>query len=112
MGSEMCIRDRVRSTAPAELGTLAFDFRDGRLPELLFRYRARNWPGTLTADERLRWDDYRRRRLIGDSGLSEYGFEGFHAEIAALRAAPTTDGPRQALLDQLQAWGRDLEQSL
>jgi len=102
----------LRATPPAQLGLRDFGFRDPRLPELLFRYRARNWPDTLTADERRRWDDYRRRRLGGDSGLSEYGFESFHAEIAALRAAPTTDAPRQALLDQLQAWGRDLEQSL
>lgn len=102
----------LRATPPAQLGLRDFGFRDPRLPELLFRYRARNWLDTLTADERRRWDDYRRRRLGGDSGLSEYGFESFHAEIAALRAAPTTDAPRQALLDQLQAWGRDLEQSL
>lgn len=102
----------VRATPPEQLGLRDFGFRDARLPELLFRYRARNWPQTLTVAERARWDDYRRARLGVDSGLSEYSFDSFRGEIASLRAAPTTDGPRQALLDQLQAWGEDLEQSL
>ena len=103
---------QVRATAPAELGTRAFEFRDTRLPELLFRYRARNWPDSLSREERLRWDDYRRRRLDTDSGLSEYTFEGFFAEIASLRAANAGDGSRQALLDQLEHWGRNLQDGL
>jgi exodeoxyribonuclease-1 len=103
---------QVRATAPAELGTRAFDFRDARLPELLFRYRARNWPGTLSAGERERWDDYRRRRLADGSDLSEYGFGSYAAEIAALRASHAGDGGKLALLDQLEQWGRDLQDTL
>ena len=103
---------QVRATAPAELGRRAFDFRDPRLPELLFRYRARNWPETLGADERSRWDDYRRLRLQADSGLSEYTFDTFYAEIATLRAAHAGDGQRLVLLDQLEAWGRALQDGL
>ena len=103
---------QVRSTAPAGLGTRAFDFRDGRLPELLFRYRARNWPQTLDPGERARWDDYRRRRLTRDEGLSEYTFDGYFAEIAALRAAHAGDGGKLALLDRIEQWGRDLQGGL
>ena len=103
---------QVRATAPAELATRSFDFRDARLPELLFRYRARNWPDTLSPGERERWDDYRRRRLADDSELSEYGFGGYAAEIAALRATHAGDGGKLALLDQLEQWGRDLQDSL
>lgn len=102
----------IRSARPADLVGRDFGFKDARLPELLFRYRARNWRESLTADEHSRWDDYRRRRLGSDSGLSEHSFDSFHAEIAALRVTPTPDGRRQALLDQLQDWGRELEQSL
>ena len=102
----------MRSTAPAELGTRAFDFRDGRLPELLFRYRARNWPQTLDPGERARWDDYRRRRLTRDEGLSEYTFDGYFAEIATLRAAHAGDGGKLALLDRIEQWGRDLQGGL
>ena len=102
----------VRATPPLALGAKAFGFRDPRLPELLFRYRARNWPETLSASERARWNDYRRLRLREERGLSEYTFETFRAEIGALRLAHAADGGRQVLLDQLEAWGRQLESSL
>ena len=65
----------VRATPPEHLDKREFGFKDPRLPELLFRYRARNWPGTLTQTEQLRWDAYRRQRLTVDSGLSELTFE-------------------------------------
>src|SRR5690349_18330833 len=54
---------RVRATPPNELGTRAFPFRDPRYPELLFRYRARNWPETLDAGEHARWESFRQARL-------------------------------------------------
>jgi exodeoxyribonuclease-1 len=102
----------VRASAPADLPALASRFRDARLPELLFRYRARNWPQTLSFDEQARWDDYRRQRLSTDSGLSELSFEQLHAQIADLRLANPNDATKQALLDQLAAWGHDLQRTL
>lgn len=102
----------VRATPPEALGARVFAFRDSRLPELLFRYRARNWPQTLTPDERTRWDEYRRLRLHEDRGGSEYSFGTFTAEIAALRQAYPGDGSKQALLDQLEAWGHGIEVAL
>lgn len=98
----------VRATPAEHLGQREFGFKDPRLAELLFRYRARNWPATLTAAERRRWDHYRRQRLCVDNGLSEATFESYQAEIDLLRAQHAGDGARQALLDQLQAWGDEL----
>lgn len=102
----------MRGTPPELLGQRDFGFRDPRLPELLFRYRARNWPDTLTQAERARWDDYRRRRLGSDAGLSEDTFESYFAAIAALRPAHAGDGGKLALLDQLEAWGLGLQGGL
>jgi exodeoxyribonuclease I len=103
----------VRATPPHALTGRDFGFADPRLSELLFRYRARNWPDSLDAGERRRWDDYRRQRLEGDDrALAEYGFPRFDAELAALRAAHAGDGARLALLDQLEGWARDLRASL
>ena len=102
---------RIRSSQPTELGAIADQLRDPRFPELLFRYRARNWPDSLDAAELKRWNDYRQRRLGSDCGLSEYSFASFHETIGKLRL--TTDaGPKQALLDSLEAWGRELELEL
>lgn len=102
----------VRATAPEELGIRQFGFRDARLPELLFRYRARNWPESLSADERRRWDEYRVRRLRGDAGLSEQDFSQFKAEMAGLRATHAGDAVRLALLDQLEAWADGIDAGL
>jgi exodeoxyribonuclease-1 len=102
----------VRATPPQALATRAFGFRDPRLQALLFRYRARNWPDMLDAGDRQRWNDYRRQRLRVDSGLSEYGFDSFRAELQLLRGLHVDDSARLALLDQLEAWGNTIESSL
>ncbi|MET0717019.1 MAG: exodeoxyribonuclease I [Pseudoxanthomonas sp.] len=102
----------VRATPPEHLGQRDFGFKDPRLSELLFRYRARNWPQTLTQPEQERWNHYRRQRLCVDSGLSETTFEAYYNEIDSLRLEHTQDGNKQILLDRLQAWGKELETQL
>ena len=102
----------LRSTSPHVLGQRDFAFQDARLTELLFRYRARNWPETLSAAESERWNAYRRQRLDEDRGWSEYTFDTHRAEIEALRLAHPDDGRAQTLLDQVQAWANDLESRL
>jgi exodeoxyribonuclease-1 len=102
----------VRATPPEHLDKREFGFKDPRLPELLFRYRARNWPSTLTLSEQGRWNHYRRQRLYADSGMSEATFESYYQEIDSLRLQCAEDGSKQVLLDQLQAWGKELERQL
>lgn len=95
----------VRETPPEQLGTRVFPFRDARYPELLFRYRARNWPETLDADERERWDAFRRRRLDTSTALTTLTLDEYFAEIAQRRADPATTSEQLPLLDALQDWG-------
>ncbi|MFA5683496.1 MAG: exodeoxyribonuclease I [Lysobacteraceae bacterium] len=96
---------RLRSLPPQSLASLSGQFHDSRSEELLFRLRARNWPETLDADEQARWRDYRESRLACDSGLSEYSFDSFDAELAALAAQQPSDPARDRLLDDLRRWG-------
>lgn len=95
----------VRRASPEQLARNRIEFRDPRYDELLFRYRARNWPESLNADEALRWNAFRRAKLESDSGLSEYTFESYFAEIDALRQARGEEPGLTVLLDALQAWG-------
>ena len=55
---------------------------------------------------------YRRARLATGSGLSEYSFESFDAELSALRASHGGDAGPLALLDKLQQWRQELEAGL
>jgi exodeoxyribonuclease-1 len=59
---------RLRGLAPAALAGQRPDFADPRLGELLFRYRARNFPDTLTDAEQQRWHEHRVHRLHGGEG--------------------------------------------
>lgn len=102
----------VRATPPSMLGTRDFGFQDARLPELLFRYRARNWPDSLTTEEHARWNEYRRHRLVDESGLSELTFAQYADQVGALREAHAGDGAKQVLLDRLEDWAGQLHTSL
>ncbi len=97
---------KVRATPPAQLGINRFPFRDPRYPDLLYRYRARNWPETLTPDEDRRWTQFRRERLTRETPLTTLTLAQYFAEITAMRS--DASGPTLALLDQLEAWGREL----
>ena len=81
-------------------------FKDKRLQTLLFRYRARNYPQTLSAEERLRWQQFCSSRLLdGESaGLS---LDQFQEHILTL--AQQHQGEReQHLLNQLSLWVQDM----
>lgn len=105
---------QVRGTPPALLAKARYAFRDARLPEMLFRYRARNWPDHLLPSERERWNAYRRQRLGGAdvSGLGGHDFATFRAEMAQLRGSDALDGERLALLDALDDWATDIARKL
>ena len=102
---------QVRATPPQELGTRAFPFRDPRYPELLFRYRARNWPETLNAGEHARWESFRQARLTRHTPLTGLTLDDYFARLDELRHDPHAQN-KLALLDQLQAWGEQLAASV
>ncbi len=109
---DKALMTRLRTSPPAELAGFAERLKDPRMPELLFRYRARNHPQTLDAGERGRWNDYRRQRLLGDAGLGEQTLPDFRAQLDTLALEHAADPAKLALLQQLRDWGTDLEQSL
>jgi exodeoxyribonuclease-1 len=98
---------QVRATPPAQLGGRAFPFRDPRYPELLFRYRARNWPETLDAAEHARWEAFRQARLTRPTALTSLTLDDYFARLDELRVDPQAQD-KLALLDRLQAWGAEL----
>ncbi|HEX7381083.1 MAG TPA: exodeoxyribonuclease I [Nevskiaceae bacterium] len=99
--------DEVRASTPEALATASFAFSDPRLPELLLRYRARNWPQTVSGEESRRWEAYVRRKLEGRGPEAALTLAGYVAGIARLRRV-TPPGEGQAVLDELAAWGEQV----
>ncbi|MBC7445310.1 MAG: exodeoxyribonuclease I, partial [Polaromonas sp.] len=60
--------DRLRGLPAAEMAHSRTGFDDERLPELVFRYRARNFPQTLSDEENQRWQAHRAARLLDGAG--------------------------------------------
>ena len=92
--------DTIRSTSVEDLAGLHFSFDDPRLDEMLFRYRARNFPHTLDVAEQERWNSYRHERFT-DPEKSNRTLNQFYAEIEAIRTAPDTIGSQLVLMEEL-----------
>lgn len=59
----------IRGMDPMTLAAGTLPFEDARVPEMVFRYRARNFPESLSADEQSRWQAYRRDQFETDGRL-------------------------------------------
>ena len=105
---DKALMNTIHNTAPEALGTQTWRFVDKRLPEMLFRYRARNYPETLNADEQAQWLEHCRARLI-ESESGHLSFKDFYAEIEALRTGMELDEHKMMLLDEVATFGRELE---
>jgi exodeoxyribonuclease-1 len=106
--SDKAQMNAIHNTAPQELGMQSWSFADKRLPEMLFRYRARNYPETLSIDEQAQWLEHCRARLVdGESG--HFTFREFHAEIEQLRTEIESDDQGTKILDAVAAFGAELE---
>ncbi len=106
--ADAALSAQIRRASPKELATAQFDFQDRRLPELLFRYRARNWPETLSGLETQRWEQLRRQRLAQDNAGGSITFAEFSTQIMQLRVTHERDRQAQQLLDSLETWGQNL----
>lgn len=53
----------ITTTPPALLATLSIKGDDPRLAPLFFRYKARNYPASLSEDEQRRWHHYRMEKF-------------------------------------------------
>ncbi len=98
----------IRHTAPEQLRLFDIPFQDTRLAEMLFRYRARNYPETLSTDERARWDEYRLQRLINPAFNASITDQDYVARINELQDSPDTTQQQRDLLALLMAYRQDV----
>ena len=92
--------ETVRNATERELADFHPEFTDDRLPDLLVRYKARSFPGTLNEGELAQWEQWRSARL--QAQLPGY--------VSALQRLSTTvtDDNKQFLLQELQLWAESI----
>ena len=103
---DLRLLEQARGAPPEHLGQQSFDFKDPRLVELLFRWRARNFPETLDEEELQRWEEYRYRRLTDPEGGGSIVLEEYLEMLERLQDGREIagDASRRAILGELQEW--------
>ena len=92
---------KIRLVAAADstgLADLHPNFTDERLDELLFRYKARQYPTSLSESEEERWRKFRRAKL-------ERELPAYLSELSKLASSPAAD---QFILEELQLWAESI----
>jgi exodeoxyribonuclease-1 len=87
-----------------KLGGHLWSFQDRRLPLMLFRYRARNYPDTLSMEEARAWDQDRKTRLIDTTDPAYFTLGDFRIAMRELREQKKNEPEALRILDQLDAW--------
>lgn len=100
---------RTRAMPPAALAGLDPPFEDERLAEMLFRYRARNYPETLTHDEQKRWEDYRHKRLNDPGYGASLTVRQYQDKLEELAARVGGDHASRSVIEQLRCYPADIQ---
>ncbi len=95
----------VRTADPSELSTFGGELNDLRLQNLLPLYKARNYPKSLTDEERVAWDSFCYLKLFsgGDSSRASMFFNRLQEQSAA-----SPDKRQEYLLEELRLYGESI----
>lgn len=95
--------EAIRNADPETLAKFNPKFVDGRLEELFIRYKARNFPKTLTSEDRAAWEDYRKKRFMRD-------LPGFTKELQKA-GGESSAHDKEFLLQELTLWAESIAPS-
>ncbi len=99
---------KIRTLPQQELASFPVQFDDARIPEMLFRYRARNYPLTLDDKERLQWREFCRDRLEKSDAGASITMKQYVQQITDLRQSGECTPSQLGILDQLDSYAKQL----
>ncbi|HVX56783.1 MAG TPA: hypothetical protein VHA37_03560, partial [Candidatus Saccharimonadales bacterium] len=102
--ADKAMLSKVRTAKPEQLGE--FSFRDERLTSLLPLYKARNYPASLTSEERAVWEMFCRQRLF--EGGTSSRLARYFARLEELATGAELNGEQRYLLEELQLYGQSI----
>ncbi|HWB39582.1 MAG TPA: exodeoxyribonuclease I [Candidatus Saccharimonadales bacterium] len=103
--ADKLVMQKVVSAQPESLSELAKGLKDQRLQQLLPLYKARNYPKSLTPDERAAWDEFCHQQLFG--GGKDSRAQRYFTRIEELSGGKLTRR-EQFLLEELRLYGESI----
>ena len=99
----------VHQLSPWDLADWPAPFNDKRGEEMLFRFRARNYPDTLNEAERERWEQHRIARLLHNNPESPLlNYERFARELQLAAQQVMHDPAKLQWLQDLQLYAESI----
>jgi len=102
--------EQVRAADPQQLSSGRWMFDDPRLSELLFRYRARNFPASLAEQEQVQWLTFCQQRLRDPALGAPHTLAAF--DDALQQALEGAEGAQRVLLEEWRGYAANLRQRL
>lgn len=96
----------IRAAAPEELSDLNLHFEDKRLQEMFPLYKARNYPKTLSTEERESWDEYCKKQLMDGGQHSKMA--RYLARLQEIIAKGDLTGHQEYLIEELKLYAESV----
>lgn len=96
----------MRAADAQHIGSLDLRFKDARLEALVPLYKARNYPKSMSDEDRVRWEQFREHKLMSGGETSRAA--RYFARLAELAKSPSLTGEQQYLLEELQLYGQSV----
>lgn len=105
---DKALMKQVIDSDAQQLTSQSFPFEDQRLDTLLFRYRARNFPESLTDSELQKWQRYREYKLFDDSSPASIKMPEFLMQIEQLSLEYSRVPEKITILKSLYSYAQNL----
>jgi exodeoxyribonuclease-1 len=99
--------NKIRACNEQELVEGEFVFQDSRLAEMLFRYKARNYPAILTEEEHSKWEQHCAHRLL-NADSPYMNVQQFSNRLVELSQNTELTANDQAVLQDLQYYAESI----
>lgn len=103
---EVITMSAVRASEPDDLSSYVDKFQDQRLKALVPLYKARNYPRSLTDEERQAWEDYRVHKLT--DGRDKSQLANFFRRLEELASNEHLSPEKRYLLEELQLYAESI----
>lgn len=102
------LMQEIHQLPPFDLADWTASFKDPRGEEMLFRFRARNYPDTLNEDEQERWEQHRIMRLVESNHPKILNFNQFAQELQLAAEQVADDPVKLEWIHELQIYAESI----